>query len=328
MLYTFYYHMQKQKITGFTIVELLIVIVVIGILAAITIVAYNGIQERARAASATTALSQASKILATYQVDFPGIYPADKTALAAIGIKDSSDVTYQYSRTPSTPNTYCITATSGSTSYMLSSTGVAPQKGACAGHGSGGVAAITNLATNPGAEVNTTGMSGTVARATDWAASGVASFISAPGGTSNDTYISYGGDLGGLRLGMQAGRTYTVSGTVRLTAPLAGSLAGNGTRQITGWYTSAAGSHTRVLGTQAPNAAGTTRVSMTYSIPSDAIGAWIRLYNGASSGNGSVWWDNIMVTEGSTVYDYADGTSLNWVWNGTDHNSTSTGPPL
>lgn len=36
----------KQK--GFTIVELLIVIVVIGILAAITIVAYNGIQTRAR----------------------------------------------------------------------------------------------------------------------------------------------------------------------------------------------------------------------------------------------------------------------------------------
>lgn len=36
---------KKQK--GFTIVELLIVIVIIGILAAITIVAYNGIQNRA-----------------------------------------------------------------------------------------------------------------------------------------------------------------------------------------------------------------------------------------------------------------------------------------
>lgn len=37
----------KQKQPGFTIVELLIVIVVIAILAAITIVAYNGIQNRA-----------------------------------------------------------------------------------------------------------------------------------------------------------------------------------------------------------------------------------------------------------------------------------------
>ena len=39
--------MRSHKSTGFTIVELLIVIVVIGVLAAITIVAYNGIQVRA-----------------------------------------------------------------------------------------------------------------------------------------------------------------------------------------------------------------------------------------------------------------------------------------
>ncbi|MDB5165339.1 MAG: Fimbrial protein, partial [Candidatus Saccharibacteria bacterium] len=48
--------MLKQR--GFTIVELLIVIVVIGILAAITIVAYNGIQNRARVSSVNSALTQ------------------------------------------------------------------------------------------------------------------------------------------------------------------------------------------------------------------------------------------------------------------------------
>ncbi|VXB67549.1 prepilin-type N-terminal cleavage/methylation domain-containing protein [Frigoribacterium sp. 9N] len=45
---------------GFTIVELLIVIVVVAILAAITAVAYNGIQNRARASAAQVSLKQAA----------------------------------------------------------------------------------------------------------------------------------------------------------------------------------------------------------------------------------------------------------------------------
>ena len=49
-----YYVYMNKKLSGFTIVELLVVIVVIGILASISIVAYNGIQNKARA-SATDA---------------------------------------------------------------------------------------------------------------------------------------------------------------------------------------------------------------------------------------------------------------------------------
>jgi prepilin-type N-terminal cleavage/methylation domain-containing protein len=50
-----------KKTSGFTIVELLIVIVVIGILAAITIVAYNSIQDRARAAAMVTGIKSIDK---------------------------------------------------------------------------------------------------------------------------------------------------------------------------------------------------------------------------------------------------------------------------
>jgi general secretion pathway protein G len=57
------------KQTGFTIVELLIVIVVIAILATISIVAYNGTQNRANDAKMTSAAKQVEKALRIYAVD-------------------------------------------------------------------------------------------------------------------------------------------------------------------------------------------------------------------------------------------------------------------
>jgi prepilin-type N-terminal cleavage/methylation domain-containing protein len=67
----------KKSRSGFTIVELLVVIVVIAILAAITIVAYNGIQQRARTAQTQQALTSWIKALELYKADngkWPGYY--------------------------------------------------------------------------------------------------------------------------------------------------------------------------------------------------------------------------------------------------------------
>lgn len=63
------------KTSAFTIVELLIVIVIIGILAAITLISYRGITQRAGEASLQADLSNASKKIKLYQADH-GFYPA------------------------------------------------------------------------------------------------------------------------------------------------------------------------------------------------------------------------------------------------------------
>lgn len=59
----------KNKQTGFTIIELLVVIVVIGILAAIVLVAYSGIQQRAHNSAIVSGVDAYQKALLQYSVD-------------------------------------------------------------------------------------------------------------------------------------------------------------------------------------------------------------------------------------------------------------------
>lgn len=72
----------KQR--GFTIVELLIVIVIIGILAAITIVAYNGIQNRAKSNQVVSGMAHYVKALAAYTTD-KSVYPIQTGYIACFG---------------------------------------------------------------------------------------------------------------------------------------------------------------------------------------------------------------------------------------------------
>lgn len=71
----------RKSTSGFTIVELLIVIVVIGILAAIVIVAYNGVQARATFAQLQGQLNSINKTLKVYHAEY-GSYPVTGTTAA------------------------------------------------------------------------------------------------------------------------------------------------------------------------------------------------------------------------------------------------------
>ncbi len=85
---------QAQK--GFTIVELLIVVVVIAILAAITIVSYNGITNRANASAAASSAATVQKKAELYASDGPtGLYPAN--ASAAVLTSAAPSTTYYLS---------------------------------------------------------------------------------------------------------------------------------------------------------------------------------------------------------------------------------------
>lgn len=74
--------MKNEK--GFTIVELLIVIVVIGILAAIVIVAYNGVTNKANTTKSQTNAASVQKIAEAYNAD-NGKYPDTMAAFSAAG---------------------------------------------------------------------------------------------------------------------------------------------------------------------------------------------------------------------------------------------------
>jgi prepilin-type N-terminal cleavage/methylation domain-containing protein len=78
----------RQREGGFTIVELLIVIVVIGILAAITIVAYNGITAKAYSTTARSNAESVQKVAESYNAD-NGAYP---TAATIVTYSNSSQL--------------------------------------------------------------------------------------------------------------------------------------------------------------------------------------------------------------------------------------------
>lgn len=102
------------KQTGFTIVELLIVIVVIGILAAITIVAFNGVQTRANNTVVESNLTNVVKRFELFRAEY-GQYPstaAEYSQIKTSGLRIKSTLlnTMLYCVDTASPNYYILLA--------------------------------------------------------------------------------------------------------------------------------------------------------------------------------------------------------------------------
>lgn len=92
---------------AFTIVELLIVIVVIAILAAITVVAYTGIQNTAHDSAVQSDLRNTAVKMRLFRAEHAGIYPTNTSELATVGLSFSKGSYY----TENKANVYyCLSA--------------------------------------------------------------------------------------------------------------------------------------------------------------------------------------------------------------------------
>jgi len=123
------------------------------------------------------------------------------------------------------------------------------------------------------------------------------------------------------------GRTYTVKAKIRLDAPLTGTLSENSRRIVVVRN----GTGTLARSDSSPNFESVREVSTTFTVPAGTTALRVDLHNGASKGNGDVWWDDLMVVEvdditrafeyfdgGTTAYDY-----YSFAWSGHPHLSTS-----
>lgn len=151
------------------------------------------------------------------------------------------------------------------------------------------------------------------------------------GDPSTDSYWNATDPAGGVTY-FDPDRIYRVSGEITLLDSQDSSGGDSRDRGISIITNTGGSENITFQSPSAPNAAGTTRVGVTFTVPSDVTQSYMRLYNGSSDIEETVYWDKILVEDvtGGVPEDdsYFDGSTLGGVggfyeWEGTPDASTS-----
>ncbi len=336
-------HFQK----AFTIIELLVVITVIGILASLTIIAYNNVQQSARDKSVLSDLDALDGLETEYGQRSGGggepWYSASGPDANLDNFNPSAgnviDIVLN-NATPSLATEYCIRGYNPNSATYTSLAKAAVKEstpGVCSTISPSTAAQtdsplpppITNLAANPSVETNTTGLSGpnstVVARDTSRAKIGVASLVATmPVANASQVGATIIYNLA-VPTTLALGTQFTVSAYVYVptgTVDIRLSIQGSGKQTVSygpSSYTSVKDNWTRI-----------SQSFTTITSGSGTVTVYV-LNNTATTVAGTQFWvDGVMLTAGPSLYNYADGsyTMAGWSWTGTANNSTSTGTPL
>ena len=326
----------NKNYSGFTIVELLIVIVVIGILAAISVVSFRGVQEKARGGAAISLASQTAKQL-EIQKTAEGIYPSD---LSMAGVTNTSKIQYRTSNTPE--SSYCITVTEGNVSYFINSiASKTPSKGSCPGHGAGGVETITNLSLSPKGGYTTEWLPrysqtrSVITNASDGPTPTLDQYLRS---TQNTTMVGAGRGIdhsSNLESLTSTDRTWPILSGDTITASIytRSSIANDSTFLTCGRYDNAGNivSSNRTTSTYVKSTPNQwNRLSVTFTAQGDGLLACSTRYQDTTTwtAGSTIDFTGLMITKGANSYAYGDGNSPGWIWNGSPQASTSSGPAL